>query len=440
MIDQPRLLEVVRTDGVGLARPRCSRRSSPARSARPRPRRPSGGRQQPPLRLGLRRRRPATLAGRRPSARAPSSRDRPDCRPRSPPLRRRGVACRTVAVAAVAAASRRGRRARLGRRARRRRSTPSSSRSPGARPPARERAGSGSSPSTAASSDGSTPTPAGHGRGRPRRGDRPADPAGDPHRRHTAGGRSRAQASAQLARAARKATDDRVAAFAVSVETAADARRGRRAGRPPRVQPRGRRRSSGAELVAGAGWFGLRSHPRPSGSISFGGPAVPDGSTTRCGASSDARERAATGPDRRRPRAPVGSGPHRLVPVPVGRPAARHGRHHRAWPAASTSPTYLAESAGWNVEKLVNVAAATGRHSIDETLELDRRADADGHPDAIVGGLPPTDSVAEAIELHRPPDGGVRASGACARWARSTVPLPPPTCCAPSRSAACCSS
>jgi L-fuconolactonase len=61
--------------------------------------------------------------------------------------------------------------------------------------------------------------------------------------------------------------------------------------------------------------------------------------------------------------------------------------------------TYRAESAGWNVEKLVNVAAATGRHSIDETLELDQRAEADGHPDAIVGGIPPTGSVAEAVEL-----------------------------------------
>jgi predicted TIM-barrel fold metal-dependent hydrolase len=61
--------------------------------------------------------------------------------------------------------------------------------------------------------------------------------------------------------------------------------------------------------------------------------------------------------------------------------------------------THRAESAGWNVEKLVNVAAATGRHSIDETLDLDRRADADGHPDAIIGGIPPTDTAAEAIEL-----------------------------------------
>jgi predicted TIM-barrel fold metal-dependent hydrolase len=61
--------------------------------------------------------------------------------------------------------------------------------------------------------------------------------------------------------------------------------------------------------------------------------------------------------------------------------------------------TYLTESARWNVQKLVNVAAATGRHSIDETLELDRRADVEGHPDAIVGGLPPTASVAEAVGL-----------------------------------------
>lgn len=62
-------------------------------------------------------------------------------------------------------------------------------------------------------------------------------------------------------------------------------------------------------------------------------------------------------------------------------------------------PTYQAESAGWSVEKLVNVAAAVGHHSVDETLELDRRAEADGHPDAIVGGIPPTESTAEAVAL-----------------------------------------
>jgi predicted TIM-barrel fold metal-dependent hydrolase len=62
-------------------------------------------------------------------------------------------------------------------------------------------------------------------------------------------------------------------------------------------------------------------------------------------------------------------------------------------------PTYQAEAAGWNVVKLVNVAAATGAHSIDETLELDRWAEADGHPDAIVGGLPPTGTTAEGEAL-----------------------------------------
>jgi len=60
---------------------------------------------------------------------------------------------------------------------------------------------------------------------------------------------------------------------------------------------------------------------------------------------------------------------------------------------------YQTETAGWNVEKFINVAAATGGNSIDETIELDRNAPAAGGPHAIIGGLPPTESVAEAIEL-----------------------------------------
>lgn len=93
----------------------------------------------------------------------------------------------------------------------------------------------------------------------------------------TAGGRSRAQASAQLARASQGATGDRVAAFAVSVET----------DRPDDHTSVGELAAflacsagslplAGAELVVGPGWIGLRSHPRPSGSIAFGGPAIPD--------------------------------------------------------------------------------------------------------------------------------------------------------------------
>jgi L-fuconolactonase len=61
--------------------------------------------------------------------------------------------------------------------------------------------------------------------------------------------------------------------------------------------------------------------------------------------------------------------------------------------------TYRAESAGWHVDKFVNVAAATGRNSVDETLELDRSATTNGGPDAIIGGLPPADTVAESVDM-----------------------------------------
>ncbi|MBX3314210.1 MAG: amidohydrolase family protein [Actinobacteria bacterium] len=55
------------------------------------------------------------------------------------------------------------------------------------------------------------------------------------------------------------------------------------------------------------------------------------------------------------------------------------------------------ESGDWPVVGIVNVAAATGQHSVEETLELDRRADEGGAPHAIVGGLPPHDTVADAV-------------------------------------------
>jgi NAD(P)-dependent dehydrogenase (short-subunit alcohol dehydrogenase family) len=93
----------------------------------------------------------------------------------------------------------------------------------------------------------------------------------------TTGGRSRAQASAQHARVAAGATEGRVTAFATSVEA------------PEEVagQPAGELVAhlfshseasalAGAELVVGDGWIGLRSHPRPIGSLTYGGPALPD--------------------------------------------------------------------------------------------------------------------------------------------------------------------
>jgi hypothetical protein len=92
----------------------------------------------------------------------------------------------------------------------------------------------------------------------------------------TTGGRSRAQASGQLARAAAGATKGRVTAFAVSIEASSED-----AGAPVGdlvAHLLGQAEASalaGAELVVGAAWLGLRSHPRTIGTVTYGGPAVP---------------------------------------------------------------------------------------------------------------------------------------------------------------------
>ena len=89
-------------------------------------------------------------------------------------------------------------------------------------------------------------------------------------------GRSRAQAAAQLARASRRATDDRVVAFAVSIDAGAYAAIGASAELVAHLVCHPDAAAlSGAELVADDGWLGLRSHPRPTGSISLGGPTLP---------------------------------------------------------------------------------------------------------------------------------------------------------------------
>ena len=92
----------------------------------------------------------------------------------------------------------------------------------------------------------------------------------------TSGGRSRAQAATQLSRAAHLVPDVQMDAFAIGVETDSDSRYpavGELLGHL--VGAEGAGSLSGAELVATADWIGLRSHPRPAGSISFGGPELP---------------------------------------------------------------------------------------------------------------------------------------------------------------------
>jgi NAD(P)-dependent dehydrogenase (short-subunit alcohol dehydrogenase family) len=89
----------------------------------------------------------------------------------------------------------------------------------------------------------------------------------------TAGGRSRAQANAQQARISRKATADRVAAFAVAVEDPAEIEVA--ASLAAHLAATADVTLSGAELAVGSGWLGLRSHPRPGASLVYGGPELP---------------------------------------------------------------------------------------------------------------------------------------------------------------------
>ncbi len=93
----------------------------------------------------------------------------------------------------------------------------------------------------------------------------------------TAGGKSRAQAATQLARAAHGATADRVDAFVIGVEAAPETTRPAAAEVAAHlVCSPDAATLSGAELVADAEWIGLRSHPSPAGTLSFGGPTIPD--------------------------------------------------------------------------------------------------------------------------------------------------------------------
>ena len=62
-------------------------------------------------------------------------------------------------------------------------------------------------------------------------------------------------------------------------------------------------------------------------------------------------------------------------------------------------PTYFSESANWNVVKFVHVAAASAPYSAAETAELEAMAEATGHPDAIIGGIVPSDPIADTERL-----------------------------------------
>jgi NAD(P)-dependent dehydrogenase (short-subunit alcohol dehydrogenase family) len=86
-----------------------------------------------------------------------------------------------------------------------------------------------------------------------------------------------AQAVAQLARSANDVRmPESLQAFSVTVESMRDcdiAAAGHLAARLAGTEDAAA--LAGAELVVGYGWLGVRSHPEPAASLSFGGPAIP---------------------------------------------------------------------------------------------------------------------------------------------------------------------
>jgi NAD(P)-dependent dehydrogenase (short-subunit alcohol dehydrogenase family) len=93
----------------------------------------------------------------------------------------------------------------------------------------------------------------------------------------TPGGRSRAQASAQIARAAAGGTGRRVTALATSLESSRDDAADRSSQLVANLlAQRDASTLAGAELVVGPGWLGLRAHPRPVGTVVYGGPEIPE--------------------------------------------------------------------------------------------------------------------------------------------------------------------
>jgi NAD(P)-dependent dehydrogenase (short-subunit alcohol dehydrogenase family) len=90
-------------------------------------------------------------------------------------------------------------------------------------------------------------------------------------------GRPAAQAVAQMARSANDvALPESLVVFSLTVESTAEsdmATTGQVAARLVGADDAAALR--GAELVIGPGWFGLRSHPEPAATVSFGGPGIP---------------------------------------------------------------------------------------------------------------------------------------------------------------------
>jgi hypothetical protein len=97
----------------------------------------------------------------------------------------------------------------------------------------------------------------------------------------TPGGRTSAQAVAQMCRSVNDALPGEVVeAFAVAVEDAdAPAAQAAAALAVRLARADDGRSLKGAELVVRPGWMGLRGHPAPLATVTFGGPDIPPGAS-----------------------------------------------------------------------------------------------------------------------------------------------------------------
>ena len=78
-------------------------------------------------------------------------------------------------------------------------------------------------------------------------------------------------------RAAHGATESRVDAFAIAVEAATERARAAADELAAHLVCHADAATlSGAELVATTDWIGLRSHPNVAGTVSYGGPELPE--------------------------------------------------------------------------------------------------------------------------------------------------------------------
>jgi hypothetical protein len=92
----------------------------------------------------------------------------------------------------------------------------------------------------------------------------------------TPAGQSRAQAASQIARVAATGTKGRLTVFTAGLESDARAATDAAAELAAHLLSHPDVTSlAGAGLVVREGWIGLRRHPQPIGTVTYGGPAIP---------------------------------------------------------------------------------------------------------------------------------------------------------------------